>query len=59
MEDKTLTCKNCGAEFIFTAKEQEFYAQHNFSEPLRCKPCRDERNRERANRNRNDRFERN
>ena len=26
-EDKTLICKECGAEFIFTAGEQEFYAE--------------------------------
>ena len=25
-EDKTLVCKDCGAEFVFTAGEQEFYA---------------------------------
>ena len=24
-EDKTLKCKECGAEFVFTAGEQEFY----------------------------------
>ena len=23
-EDKTLVCKECGAEFVFTAGEQEF-----------------------------------
>lgn len=41
-EDKTLTCKECGAEFIFTAGEQEFYAEKGFqNEPQRCKACRD------------------
>lgn len=25
-EDKTLICKECGKEFVFTAGEQEFYA---------------------------------
>ncbi len=40
-EDKTLICKDCGKEFIFTAGEQEFYASKNFeNEPLRCKSCR-------------------
>ena len=24
-EDKTLTCCECGNEFVFTASEQEFY----------------------------------
>jgi len=27
MEDITLTCKDCGAEFVFTAGEQQFYAE--------------------------------
>ena len=26
-EDKTLKCKDCGADFVFTAGEQEFYAR--------------------------------
>jgi hypothetical protein len=41
MEDKKLTCVDCGKEFIFTAREQEFYAQKGFSEPKRCKECRE------------------
>jgi len=40
--DKTLHCKDCGAAFVFTAGEQEFYAERKFtSEPQRCKSCRD------------------
>ena len=43
-EDKTLVCKECGAEFVFTAGEQEFYAERGFmNEPQRCKSCRDAR----------------
>ena len=42
--DKTLSCKECGAEFVFTANEQEFYAEKGFTnEPQRCKTCRDAR----------------
>ena len=26
-EDKTLICKDCGNEFVFSAGEQEFYAE--------------------------------
>ena len=41
-EDKTLVCKECGNEFVFSAGEQEFYAEHDFrNEPQRCKACRD------------------
>lgn len=39
--DKTLSCRDCGAEFTFTASEQEFYAQKGFTnEPTRCSSCR-------------------
>ena len=39
-EDKTLVCKECGKEFVFTAGEQEFYAERGFqNEPQRCKAC--------------------
>lgn len=41
MEDKTLTCRDCGREFVFSASEQEFYAQRGFTnEPGRCPECR-------------------
>ena len=43
-EDKTLVCKECGNEFVFTAGEQEFYAEKGFTnEPQRCKACRQAR----------------
>ena len=38
--DKTLTCSDCGQEFAFTASEQQFYADRQFSEPRRCPSCR-------------------
>lgn len=42
--DKSLACKECGNEFVFTAGEQEFYAEKGFvNEPQRCKNCRDSR----------------
>ncbi len=41
MQDKTLTCRDCGKEFTFTAGEQEFFAQKGFTnEPSRCPECR-------------------
>lgn len=39
-ENKMLKCKDCGKEFVFTARDQEFFASKQFSEPKRCKPCR-------------------
>ena len=44
--DKTLTCRDCGASFVFTSGEQEFYASKGFTnEPSRCPDCRAQRNR--------------
>jgi CxxC-x17-CxxC domain-containing protein len=46
--DKTLTCRDCGTEFTFTAGEQEFYAQKGFdNEPTRCQNCRRARKQQR------------
>ena len=30
-EDKTLVCKECGKEFVFSASEQEFYESKGFN----------------------------
>ena len=38
--DTTLTCRDCGQAFTFTAGEQDFYASRGFSEPSRCPDCR-------------------
>lgn len=39
--DKTLTCRDCGIEFTFTAGEQEFYQSKGLvNEPGRCPECR-------------------
>ena len=56
MPDKTLNCKECGVEFIFSEGEQAFYAEKGFTnEPLRCPDCRrarkQQRNNERYNNN--------
>lgn len=48
-KDKTIKCSDCGNDFVFTAREQEFYEERNFSEPKRCKECRDKRKAEKAN----------
>ena len=47
MSDRTLTCRDCGQPFTFTAGEQAFYTERGFSEPTRCKACRDKRKMER------------
>jgi CxxC-x17-CxxC domain-containing protein len=43
-EDRSITCADCGQEFVFTASEQAFYAEKGFTDaPKRCKPCRQAR----------------
>ena len=52
MEDKTLVCKDCGKEFIFSVGEQEFFKEKGFdNDPGRCPECRKARKAQRNNRN--------
>ena len=47
--DKTLKCLDCGADFIFSASEQEFFAAKGFTnEPGRCPDCRAARKQQRG-----------
>ena len=47
--DKTLVCRDCGNNFIFTAGEQGFYLEKGLmNEPQRCPDCRANRRRERT-----------
>jgi CxxC-x17-CxxC domain-containing protein len=40
-EDKTLHCRDCGLEFVWTAGEQAFYASKSLANaPSRCPSCR-------------------
>ena len=48
MSDRTLTCRDCGQAFTFTAGEQAFYAERGFSEPQRCPSCRSARKAQRT-----------
>lgn len=42
--DRTLICRECGAQFVFTAREQEFYHAKGFEhDPTRCPECRSSR----------------
>jgi hypothetical protein len=41
MPDKILTCRDCGANFTFTASQQQFYLSKGYAkEPERCPTCR-------------------
>ena len=40
-QDRTLTCRDCGQQFVFSAGEQEFYQSRGLTnEPGRCPECR-------------------
>jgi CxxC-x17-CxxC domain-containing protein len=42
--DKSLICKDCQQNFLFTAGEQDFYASKGLlNEPGRCPDCRNRR----------------
>ena len=44
-QDRPIFCVDCGQEFIWTAGEQQFFADKNFkNEPKRCKPCKQAKN---------------
>jgi len=39
--DRTLTCRQCGASFVFATGEQSFYASRGLTnDPTRCTKCR-------------------
>lgn len=40
-EDRTLTCRDCGEAFVFSAGEQSFFASKGLvNDPQRCTTCR-------------------
>ncbi len=42
--DQVITCSDCGIDFVFSASEQEFFAEKGFaSAPKRCSSCRAQR----------------
>ena len=45
MADKTIVCRDCEKEFLFTEGEQAFY-----NEPVRCADCRRARKAQQNNR---------
>lgn len=54
MPDQTIECSDCGREFVFTEREQAFYASkvdaktgRPWNPPKRCKPCREARKQDR------------
>lgn len=49
-KDEVIVCKDCGKEFTFTVRDQEFYEEKGFTnKPVRCKECRIARKQSRFN----------
>jgi CxxC-x17-CxxC domain-containing protein len=41
LQDRSLLCASCGLEFVWTAGEQAFYADHHLDhEPRHCRACK-------------------
>lgn len=57
MKDRTIECRDCGNQFVFSAREQEFFAEKGFQEPKRCKHCRDSRKSAKRERNQRQEYE--
>ena len=39
--DQTITCADCRTGFVFSAGDQQFFAERGFSPPKRCRACRE------------------
>ena len=40
MNEKVIRCQDCCGNFVFTAKQQERYAERGWPDPIRCPNCR-------------------
>lgn len=43
MADKKIICKVCGTEFLFTERDQAFFAERGYTAPQSCRECRAKR----------------
>ena len=49
LEDKTIICKDCSQNFLFSSGEQGFFLEKGLlNEPQRCPLCREQRRLDRA-----------
>jgi CxxC-x17-CxxC domain-containing protein len=48
-EDKTIVCKDCAQQFLFSVGEQGYFLEKGLlNEPQRCAVCREQRRSDRA-----------
>ena len=41
--DRDINCQDCGNTFVFTESDQAFFQEKGFTDPKRCRACRDAR----------------
>lgn len=47
-QNRELTCVDCGQRFTWSADDQAFHREKGYSEPKRCKACRQAKREKRA-----------
>ena len=51
MSNQVIKCQDCGEDFNFTERDQEFYKEKGFeNDPVRCPECRKARKAQKMNR---------
>jgi len=54
LEDKSITCSDCGTDFTFSAADQEYFLSKGYTnDPKRCPECRQSRKSQRFGNNGN------
>lgn len=38
-QDQIIICKDCNSEFLFVIRDQEFFKEHGWQPPIRCRKC--------------------
>jgi hypothetical protein len=38
-QDRTIVCIACHEEFLFPVRDQEFFGEHGWKDPIRCRKC--------------------
>ncbi len=40
MQERSLTCAECGNTFVFSAEDQRYHQEKGYADPRRCPTCR-------------------
>ncbi len=40
LSDKSITCRSCKEDFVWTVREQQWFKEKGFTAPKTCKPCK-------------------